>query len=749
MSRKKFIHRAVLHSSRRAALPAALTLFAKCAVPAAHAAEVTAPQTDGLQEIVVTARKREENLQQVPVSITAVTTDELKQRSIESLQDLGMSTPNVSFYNMGQANRSAGLIYIRGIGQSDPVVTNDPGVGVYLDGVYFGVMQGLDLDMLDVSRVEVLRGPQGTLFGKNTIGGAINIVSARPSLDAVSGDAQVTVGDYGRIDGTARVNVPILADTLALSVSGASHNAAGFGHSLATGQGMGNTNSQAGRVELLFRPSESLDVIAAADRTRVREQGAVIKLLATQQSPLVGVLNMVSGTPYDNRWLTAGDFTNYSTGSNLSNADISGESLTATWRLPTMTLQSISSYRANDNSRGIDPDGSPLQLIDETGQVRQHQFSQELQLSGISLSDRLNWVAGLYYFSESAAENDTDLVFTALRNPIGLDLSFQTNITADNKSYAAYSQGTYTLTDQLRLTAGLRETHEQKSGTLSRWSPFSADVLIPYTTKSASWNAFSPRLSLEDQITRDVMLYVSAANGFKSGGFNGRASASAGFQAYSPEKVWTFETGLRSSLLDRRLRLNATAYYSLYQDIQFTIIEGSAGGTPVTNVGNAAKARITGGELEIDAVPISRLTLTAALGLTDPKYTRVDANAAPITVNSHFQETPKTTATFSAEYTWPVANAMELLTRADYAYRSTAYLDAENSPIVTQHGYGLLNGRVTLRSPSQTWSVAAFGTNLTNKHYFTGGTDFLPSLGFAEVQMAAPRMWGATVEYRF
>jgi len=703
---------------------------------------------DTLADVVVTARKREESLQQVPVSVAAISSTELQQRSLESLQDVAMSTPNVSFYNQ-QGDRSAGLITIRGIGQSDPIVTNDPGVGVYLDGVYFGSMTGLDLDMMDVARVEVLRGPQGTLFGKNTIGGAVNIVSTLPSLQAMNGDVQITSGDYGRIDATGRISIPLL-DTLAMSVAAASHNADGYGQSLATGAEMGNTNNQSGRIALLFQPSDSFELVATADRTRIREEGAVIKLLATAQTPLVGLLNMFSNLPYNNSWLTSNDYTNYSTGSNLNDGDTWGESLTATWTTPSITVKSITSYRNNNTTSGVDPDASPAVLIDSVEQVLQHQFSEELQLSGVSLGDRLHWVGGLYYFSDSAVENVNDLVFTALE-VIGLDASFFTRVTADDKSYAAYGQGTYALTDQLHLTLGLRETLEDKSGSLLRTGIPLGNVIIPYTYRSASWDALSPRISLEDQLSPDVMVYVSAASGFKSGGFNGEASVAEGFQAYGPEKVWTYEAGVRADMLEKRLRVNATLFDSQYRDIQFFVSAGSATGAPVSNVGNAAAARIIGGELEIDAVPISRLTLKASVGLTNAAYTEVAASAAPITTSTQFYGTPKTTATLAAEYAWPVSGSMELVPRADYAYRSAAYLNLEipNDPLTTQGGYGLVNARVTLRSLGRGWSVAAFGTNLTDKHYFTGGSDYLASLGFAQVDMAPPRMWGGTVEYRF
>lgn len=728
-------------------------------VPAfgAHAADgldVESPPADTLREVVVTARKREESLQKVPVSVTAVTGDELQQRSLTSLQELGNATPNVSFYTQGQSGRTAGQVFVRGIGQADPVVTNDPGVGIYVDGVYLGRMQGLDLDMMDLSRVEVLRGPQGTLFGKNTIGGAINIVTTPPSLEETSGNIQLTGGSFRRHDAMARVNLPIKPDRLGLSFAISSRNQDGYGTRLLTGESMGNSKSLTARAALLFRASDNLDLQFAADRTRVREEAAVIKLLTVDPSQSAAVMGLngflgATGQPlFDQRWVTPNDYTSNATGANTNDADIWGVSFTATYKAGANTLKSITSFRRNSSDRGVDPDGSPYQLIDELGHISQQQASQELQLSGTSFGERLNWVTGLYYFNEKAYERTTDYVFTPLA-PVGVNLSFQTHIRANNDAYALYGQGTYALTEQLHLTVGLRETHERKTGSvywLGWFPPY--PVTLPYQEGSSSWNALSPRLGLEYQVTPEVMTYVSVANGFKSGGFNGRATAAAGFVRYNPEKAWTFEMGIRSDLLDRRLRLNATAFYTSYRDIQFTVIQGNTNGQPDTVVGNAGKARITGGELELAALLAPHFTVKVSGGLTDAKYTEVEASTL-LTTASHFIDTPKWTGTFAAEYAWLAGDRLEVLARADATSRALTYLDAANSPLVTQGAYTLLNARLTMRMPGHGWSVSVFGTNLSDKQVYSGGTDFRASLGFAEVNMAPPREWGATLEYRF
>jgi len=725
-----------------------LVILASSVASSAMAAEpeaVTGPPAT-LEEIIVTARKREESLQQVPVSVTMLSSANLEARSLTSLKDVGQFTPNFSFSSHGQSGSTAGLVYIRGIGQSDPHITNEPGVGIYVDGVYLGRMQGIDLEMMDLDRIEILRGPQGTLFGKNTIGGAVNIVSTKPTND-LSGRLQVTTGRYDRIDANASLNLPIVDDRLAIRLSGSTRNRDGYGRR-ADGAQMGDVDSLSGRASVLWTPSDSLEVIAALDGSRSREAGAVRKLVATSQSETITVMNMFAAEPFDDRWLTGSDFTNYATGGNASESDLWGTSLTATWTSGNYNIRSITSYRNNETYYAVDPDASPITIINETSRSKQDQFSQEFQINGSSFEDRLEWVAGLYYFTEEGSVSIADLVLEPIQLATGMELNFNTDLHIENKSYAAYGQGTFSVTDKLKLTAGLRYTYEKKYGDTYRYRPVSEDALIPFTALRKSWEAFSPRIGLDYQWNPDVMTYVSAAQGFKSGGFNGRADAANGFTAYNPEKVWTFETGLRSDLLDRKLRFNATAYVSKYRDIQYTVIKGGTDGQPSSQVDNAAKATIKGLEMELIAVPAQGLALNAALGLTDADYTQVDPGS-DITTASHFIKTPKWTTTIGAQYIASINDRFELISQIDYAYRSKTYHDAANSALGTQKAYGLLNGRLTFQPSDGPWSVAVFGTNLTNKHYIQAATDFLSSLGFAEVQYARPREWGASLQYRF
>ncbi len=720
------------------------TLLPAQKVLAAEAAD----QPYAIEEIVVTARKRSEPLQKVPISVAAFTAADINARSVNTLTDIAQFTPNLDMGNQGQNGKSATLMYIRGIGQTDVNITNDPGVGVYVDGVYLGRMQGLDFEMMDIQRIEVLRGPQGTLFGKNTIGGAINVITEMPNFDS-GGKIKLTTGSFNRIDALASLNIPVVQDKLAVKLTLSTDNQDGYGHSLASGQQFGNTKSDSGRGTILFKPTENLEIISTTDVTRIREDADPFKVLAINtQAPLVGLLNSLINPPYDNRWLTNGYYSNYSTGPDFNNADIWGTSLSINWNAGPVYVKSITSYRKNNTSIGVDFDGSPIDMVSQITSIDSHQFTQEFQIGGTSFNNHLKWVSGIYYFSEKATESETDVIYAPLR-AIGVDASFVYDTGISNKAYAAYGQGTYSLTDKLNFTAGLRSTYETKDGDVFHYGQYSGLTLLPFLTNSDHWSSFSPRIGLDYKWTPDVMTYVSAAQGFKSGGFNGLATSTDAFTSYKPETVWTFEAGLRSEWFDKRLRFNATAYYSLYNDIQFTIIQGTAQGAPTTTVGNAAKAAIKGGELELVAVPLPGLTLSGGLGLIDAKYTSVDPSAAPLTTASQFVDTPKWSATASAEYDLRILERFDLAARLDYAYKSTIYHDVANSPVGTQAAYGLVNGRLTFATQDKTWSIAAFGTNLTNRHYLLSGIDFLPSLGLASVEYAPPREWGLNLEYHY
>jgi iron complex outermembrane recepter protein len=725
----------------------------------AHAQDTSPDSANALlEEIVVTARRTEESLQRVPVSVSVISGDDLAQRSLDNLAAVGQSTPNFLFGERGASGRGSGVIYIRGVGQSDVRPTYDPAVGVYVDGVFLGRMQGNNLDTMDVERLEVLRGPQGTLFGKNTSGGAVNIVTRQPDLTDFSGKLQLTGGSRDRFDALGSVNVPLIDGKLAMRISGSRRTQDGYG-TRADGQSMASTDRSSGRLAMLWQPTDAFNALLSVDGETYDETNSVFKLISIYTlAPPIAALNAFTPFKYDERWLSTSDFTNFAGGPNSSRGTLGGASLTLNYDVAAVTFKSVSAYRRNSVHSDQDADLSPVTILDEFDATWQDQYSQEFQLLGTSFDDRLKWVVGLYYFHEFV-HNKVDF---PLLTPLFMDTrSFSNDHDVTNESTAGYGQGSYNLTDKLRLTAGLRYTHDQKQVDRRNLAFPAATLNEPEVTRSSSSSDVSPRIGFDYQWTDNIMTYVSAAKGYKAGGFNGRASNNADFNEYEPEIVRTYELGLRSDLAGRRVRFNATAFYSDYTQLQLqisgsTTVNGAP--APFNIVTNVPKARILGGEVEIEVVPTNGLKLSSNLGFTDAKYTELPTNAQflasqLIDEDSRFVYTPKATVTFATEYARLMTADLLVTGRVDYGYKSTIHYDIANSPLNRQNPYALVNARLTFDHQNNGWSVSVFGTNLTDKHYIIGGFDDAstpnPGLGFAFVNMAAPREWGVSAQWRF
>jgi iron complex outermembrane receptor protein len=731
-----------------------ILLGSNIAIASTAAHDLDAEPVDRLEEVIVTARKREENLQVVPISIADYSADELKKQSIERLSDLGQIAPNFFDGQQVQSGNSAGELYIRGVGQHDTNSTFNPSVGLYVDGVYVSRATANDLDMTDVERAEVLYGPQGTLFGKNTNGGAVNIVTQGPDLAArsPSGSVEMQTGDYRRLDSQVTLNLPLVSDISALQISAARRTQEGYSERL-DGEQQANQNRTSGRAQWVFKPAESFEAILRADGTTIDEHSGAYKLVEVRATSTIPVL-YAAFTPYryDNRWVTNNDFLYDGAGPNKDAGTVWGTSLTLTWDHTWGTFKSISAYRRLDIESDFDPDGSPLAVLDVFNSVEQHQLSEELQAAGNMLAGRLDWVAGLYYFHETVQDNQPANV--ALEYFHG-SANFDPQSHVVNQNYAAYAQANLALTNKLKLTFGGRVGNDRAQvGRVQVDYPIPT-IEQPSVHKSASWMSFLPRAGLQYHWTSDLMSYISAAEGSKSGGFNGRAGSIEEFNGFKPEKVWTYEAGLRSDWWNNRLRFNATAYYSVYTDFQILLnssVSDPTTGQPVpfSFVGNMPKATIRGGEASLQIIPLTRLTVLGGVGITDGKYNRV-LPSAPVTTSSHFVDAPQFTATAGVEYALRLSNSRQLVGRVDYIHKSTIQYDYGNSPLVAQGPYGLVNARLTLHMADSRASIFAFVTNLTDVHYAVGGLDDGPngSLGEVVKLMGAPREWGIGGDYRF
>ena len=723
----------------------------------------------GLSDIIITARRRPELRQRTPVSVVALTGADLESRSVTNLRSLQNFVPNLTFAPSQNVGEAGANVFIRGIGQEDFGIGAEAGVGFYVDGVYFARSLGLLMNLVDVDRIEILRGPQGTLFGRNTIGGAINVISAAPQPRRER-TATAILGNVGRVELRAIANEP-LSDRLFLRLGAAVVSRDGYLHRLvpptpldllerANGRPVdlrreGAEHSRGGRLQLRWQASDTLTADVAIDATRVRgTQGAIHLDFVDPTSgdfPLLNLLiaqGKLPGPEITNALTRANLFKTYAGGSNYTRQDLWGAATTITQQLGSNTLKFIAAYRGVRSHVSTDDDGLYFDIIGSDIRVREHQLSGEVQLTG--MTGPLTYTTGLYAFGERSRvlpdTTITSVLYTCGCAPLN-DVPFLTVDTRDLRrvSHAGYAQGTYRLTDRLSVTLGARYSHERMRLDGAEYM-FDANLqpttLVDTGHANDSWDSLTYRADAQYQASSGLMFYGSVARGFKSGGFNVRGNtdlSNLGFAPFDPETAVTYEVGLRSEWLDRKLRFNATVFDTKYQDIQLrqqTFVDGIF----TTLIENAAKARIMGAEVELSATPVKGLTLTGAYGHLDPRYLDV-GQVRGLTLSSEFQRTPRNSFSASANYEVPLrSNTLEL--HADYSYRSKEQFQILPA-INDQRGYGLLGARIGLRAGSNRWAVALFGTNLTDKHYRTAGRGTLiKQVGFAYSSVAMPRQIG-------
>lgn len=716
--------------------------FAAGAAQAAEAERL--PVLSTIEEVMVTARKREESLQQTPISITAFSVGDLEARNITNLTDLQFSTPGLTS-TAGASGGSTGQYFIRGIGQSDWIAAFEPGVGVYVDGVYLGRVTGAALDLVDVSRIEVLRGPQGTLFGRNTIGGAISIVSKAPTFNH---EARVEVS-YGERDHLAikgGVSGSLVDDKLAARFSFNAETKDGHGRRLVDDKRQGDKEIFAARGALRWTPSDDWTVDLVADVTHQTGTGDHAKIKGISEFFYPNTAQYVVDDPGVtwNGLLAPND------------NDTWGVSLTVVYAItPDVSVKSITSYRDLKANTGMDFDATPGALLEQLIDTEQDQFSQELQLTGRAFGDRLDWLLGFYYFDENVrqlADVTIDLsnFFFRVSSP-------QLNV-LDNQSVAGFAQGTFKITDALSLTAGARYTHEKKEIFYDHVNIHQAgsflpegfvQVIVPPQAVDDSWNSFTPKVSLEYQFTDDLLGYFSYSQGFRSGGFNGRPQSVNVITPFNPEKVKVWEVGFKSDLLDKRLRINGAAFWNDYTDLQLSTTI-TIDGAPALTVGNAGKSELKGGELEITATPVEGLLINLGVAYLDQKYTQLDPGvltAGGLTLDSRQPNTPKWQLNAGIQYARDVGNGGLVTGRVDYSYKSnqTFFL---GGPLEAQKSEKVVNARLTYEAPDNHWKLSVYALNLLDEKYNTFQESDLVNYGIDLIWPAPPREIGVTVSYQ-
>ncbi|MEO5641124.1 MAG: TonB-dependent receptor [Sphingomicrobium sp.] len=716
--------------------------------PAPVSTNPTASSTDnataGIKEIVVTARRRAERLQDVPVAVTAISGAQLQERNITNVEALNFVAPALHVSPTAFGAAVPGYT-IRAQRSLENLITQDPAVGVYFAEQVQQRPHGTNASLYDLASVEVLKGPQGTLFGRNTTGGAILINPARPIFDT-EGSMTVQVGDYGLGSVTAVLNVP-LGQTLAIRAAGRITRRNGYVQNLTTGHDTDDERTDSARLSLLWKPSAQLSSYFVGNYFHENDEGG--GFIITQLRP---------GSASDNTPGVRAAFLRQRArdihvieNSQQPFARIKSWSVsnTTTLALGDVTLKNIAGYRKVDSDVGFDFDGTPSTLFESRNRLVATQWTEELQASGRGLGDKLNYIAGLYYFREHGRDVQNSVLFGSRRN----------DGEGTNTSYSAYAQLGYKLAPRLNLTIGGRYTIDKREliarnllNGICRLTDSSGVPLNPcfkqfsHYFRSPSWLA-----SLDYKVADNTLLYVSHHRGYRSGGWNLRANKPAEQVPFEPETVYDVEGGVKSDLFDHHLRINAAAYRQWYSGIQRTL---SFGVPLATVVLNAGRATIQGGEIEFTAVPVKWLELSGSAALTDPKYRVFTAPGLGDLSQNVFAQAPRQTYTASARLNLPLPETLgSAHLQASYYHQSKIYIGDLNQgsnydpPLP---GYGVLDLNADWRNVGgRPIDLAAFIKNVTNKDYLTGGVGVYASTGFQSATIGPPRTIGASVTVRF
>lgn len=720
-----------------------------------------------LEEILVTARKVEENLQKTPVSVSVIDGAKLEQVGVRNVFDVSRLVPNVRMTSNGASEFTSS---IRGIGTSEPLMTIDPPNGLYIDGVYIARQVGVISELLDLEKVQVLRGPQGTLFGRNTTGGAMIFTTAGPADDA-GVKTTVGFGNFSHVHARATLDSGHIGDSglkLRLSLT----------HS-----------ERDGIADNLLQPDDSRDpgarrVDALQFRARWENEQTSIDYIYYHfnQNAYLPIFQLVAAREDVAAYL-AGSPALGGTAPLIQEGraksayiDLDGpqkdrvRSHTLTVELPVgdATLRSITAFREWDNSTVLDLDGNgnllgpivgapggigPVNLFWARNSRHQGQFTQEFNLFG-ALGERVEYTAGAFYFREYAREfNPQGLTAVIGGGTAGVNLEPLLAYRAESESFAGFGQLQWTppvLQDRLRLTGGVRITSDRKE--LIQEAPVVRDG-------SVSFDEVSWLVSADYQWTEDLLGYVRVSTGYNAGGFNARSGAGA--EPYRPESVTSYEVGIKSQLFGRRLRLNVSAFHSDYEDIQIQQLQAGTGGASSVTV-NAGAARFTGAELELAALLGRGFSIDASIGVVDPEYREfiyrnpVDDQLVDVADRARFQLLAKTTGAVGLQHVRPLSNIGTLTVRADYTYTSKRYwhpLDINNvfNEVIAQKAMRTLDARISL-TDMQFGGVevgaSIYGRNLTDEDWIMQGIDF-GGLGFAGVRYGDPRTYGVELTARF
>jgi iron complex outermembrane receptor protein len=727
-----------------------------------------------LEEVTVTARQIVENLQDVPVAVTVFSEDQLTRTFAQNIREIGAYAPNVSIGTVPGFN--AASIAIRGVSTGDIPSSFDPAVTVAVDGFYLGHYQASLLDMFDIEQVEILRGPQGTLFGKNTIGGVVNVTTKKPSGDfGVQG--KIRGANEGRLDVMGAIDFPILQDTLSARVSVQKFDFDGYYENTFDGDDAGGQDLLAARAKLLWTPNEDFEALLSLEYSEDESDTPMVINTTTAQDGngfyggdlfygfgypgrgSAGPANVPLGDPFKSGLVTPAQHApGFAEAKNTDGheEDIEGVYLTLGWSVLGGELTSITGYRGVDSDYYNDYVGEPAAIYATIRSVYRDTWSQELRFAA-SLNDKIDYVVGAYY-----QENDLDYEnYTSLGpdHPFsGIAWPAEGNfLTADGsqdtEAWAVFAEGHYSFTDVTRLTLGARYSDEEKDFDLRPLGFPEAGRAV----ENDSWDDVTYRIGLDHALNDNMMAYLTYATGFKSGGFNEQAGTFASASAsFDPEEADSIELGLKSDLLDNTLRLNLAAFYVEYSDLQLdTVVPIDEAPFQESRVTNAGEVTSWGVEADVLWLPTERLTIDGTLGYLDSEYDEFDCNLDGDVSNGNedctvldVKRAPEWTASLGATYNIPMerwGGGLDL--NVNGTYTDEFYNDILNTEASTHEDVTLLNASISYLMGDESVRVSLFGRNLTDEEYQSSGLGVANLWSFSTY--GNPLTYGIEVDVRF
>ncbi|WP_101759740.1 TonB-dependent receptor [Oceanicoccus sp. KOV_DT_Chl] len=670
----------------------------------------------------VSARKRDEKMQDVPVAVTAFDSKAIRHRHLWEITDIASHTPSMtSTYSSSSASNTR--IFLRGLGQGESSVpTAEAAVGLYIDNVYVARLNGSNWKLFDVAQIEVLRGPQGTLYGRNSTTGALKIMTNAPteksaaSLTVSAGSRSLK--EYQLVASGSLIEQQWLG-RIALIHSDQESYIDRYDSAMGkVEEDLGDRGYQGGRLTLDYVGSQALD--ARINVYQIDDDGDglyVTPINANTQS------------------LAANDlYSTLTSQQQFSDVSQSGASLHLDWTLAFAEAKSITAYRTVEDKRLTDISGQDSWYIDQM--VDTEQYTQEFQLSSNNVNSKLQWITGMFFLYEN---NSADLLNTLFGGAVTSRQVYD----VETKSYAAYGEINYQTSNSLEFTLGGRFTRDNKEFLGSTTNTGGV-----FTDGSANlketFNSFTPKAAIDYTVNDNASLYISAAKGFKAGGFQGRGFQGDDLnQSFDPEEVWTYEVGLKQQWVEQRLRFNITYYYNDFKDLQLNSLNPVSGGTIIQN---AAEASVQGLELELSYVPTMHLQLYGNFATANGDYKKLSPDISNVTPDSDIAETPSVSSTLGFDYTIPVKLGGEFIIGGDYQHRSHSYPGSANVPSIMVPRLDLFNAFINYTSANKVWDIGLYGKNLGDKEYHFTGFSFS---NFESVYAAEPRTIRLTGTYRF